>query len=168
MLKLFTVHFKLHSLRDTCRYLPCEYKEDSNSNFSYICKVPWASVGIAEHSKEQVGQLSPRVRVQSHFTGKKRWIWPILSFSIQLNLVPTEVNGNHILDFRWGSWACMRPWHAKLMLWKLVGTSYPRALSHKCTFTNSTTSIGVSLWKQTSSCGKETFPCNFHPPQWPG
>lgn len=61
-----------------------------------------------------------------------------------------------------GIWACLRPWHGKLMLWRLVETSYYIALSHKYTFTNSGTSIWVSLWKQTSLCGKYTFPCNFH------
>lgn len=45
------MHFTLHSLRDTCECLPCEYKEGSNSDFSYICKVPWASA-VAEYRKE--------------------------------------------------------------------------------------------------------------------
>lgn len=80
-----------------------------------------------------------------------------LSLSVQLNPAPPEVNGNHNIDFRWASE------HAKLVLWELGGTSNYRALSHKYTFTN--TQIRVPLWKQPSSCGKETFPYNFHSPR---
>lgn len=59
----------------------------------------------------------------------------------------------------------MRPWHAKLVLWELVGTRNYRALSHKYTFTHSDTQMQVYLRKQTSLCGKQTSPCNFHPPR---
>lgn len=72
-----------------------EYTEGSNSNFDYICKVPWASAAIAECSKEQVRQVLPRVRVWSLFMGGKGGFDPFLHFlSSPTELKPTasEVN----------------------------------------------------------------------------